>query len=72
MTTAEICKGISEKIGPQLQEYGLESFLLVGYVRDGDGKVHKIQLNAHGDNPAYADGLRGMQSAANHWGAGQL
>ncbi len=72
MTTAEAMTHISEKIIPQLQEFGIESFVFAGYVRDGDGKVSRVTMGAPGAHPAYADGLKNLGVMMAAWGHGDL
>lgn len=72
MTAQEVCEHVAKNIVPQLQELGIEAFVLVGYAKDGDGKVTKINLALPGQNPAYQDGLRTIQMLADRWGQGQL
>lgn len=72
MTASEICQHLSAKIGPQLEEFGVESFLMLAIVRDTDGKVSKVSIGADGSNPAYADSLARMKNLAQHWGRGEL
>ena len=72
MDTREIIEQIDKEIGPKLQELGIEAFVMTAYVVTGDGHVDKIQLNAMGRNPAYADGLRPMFNASLQWAQGTL
>jgi hypothetical protein len=72
MTAEEQAQHIAEKILPQLQEIGIEAFVLAGYASDGDGKVHKVTLGVEGSNPAYADGLRTLAVLTGRWGKGEL
>lgn len=72
MDAAQAAQHIQEKIMPQLAEFGVEAFMVCGYLKDGDGKIHRVTFGYDGDHPAYADGLRPMQIMAAQWGAGKL
>lgn len=73
MTIQEVTQQIAMKLGPVMEELGVESFLLAGYVRDGDGKVSRVTMGGNSKtNAACNDGLRNLHELANRWGAGQL
>lgn len=75
MDANQITAEIANRIAPTLEELGVEAFVFVGYVSNGEGKISKITFgtNGHaGANPAYEDGLRNMNQLAMRWGMGQL
>lgn len=73
MKAQEVCHQIAGKIAPQLDELGVESFLLLAYVRDGEGKVSRITLGGGtSKNPAYEDGMRVIAALSERWGEGML
>lgn len=54
---------------PLLQEFGVVSFVLVGYLEGPDGKLQRICVANTAKNPAFEDGLRPAIAFANAWGA---
>lgn len=72
MSAQDKVQQFSERIRPHLEELGIEAFVMAAYATDAEGKVVRITLGGNGGNPAFEDGLRGMQHAANMWGAGKL
>lgn len=72
MTAEDTIKQINDKIMPQLQELGVEAFVMAAYIRDNGGKITKARMGADGGNPAYQDGLRSLNILHAKWGQGQL
>lgn len=73
MTAQDKIKAFAERIQPQLEELGIEAFVLAGYMKDSDGKITRITYGGAPPNePAYEDGLRVLQALAAKWGMGQL
>jgi hypothetical protein len=73
MTAQQKIEAFTERVRPHLEELGIEAFVMVGYMKDADGKVSRITLGGTpGGNPSYEDGLRPMQILASKWGMGQL
>lgn len=58
---------IKKRISPQLEEMGVEGFLLIGYIRTGDGKRNRLMMVSAGDDPAIADGLEPVARAGAVW-----
>jgi len=67
MTAMELAKELKLKMKSQLDELGVEGFVLMGYVKDGDGKINRFAVANSGDNPAVEDGLRQIVAFANVW-----
>lgn len=72
VTAPQICEQIGLNVVPRLQEFGVEAFVLVAYVKDGEGKISRVTLGGVGNHPGYQDGLRPMEQAAEKWGRGEL
>lgn len=72
MTAQEVNEHIAKNIVPQLQELGMEAFVLVGYQQDDSGKTNRVMMFLPGANPAYTDGLKQMANLCDAWGKGML
>lgn len=59
---------IKTRITPQLQEMGVDGFLIVGYMTLGDGSKSRLLLVSDGGDPAIRDGLHPVAHAAAVWG----
>lgn len=69
MTAQEQLTYLREQALPRLSEGGLEAFVIVGYLRTGDGEIQRVCLANTGKNPAYEDGLQKLIAFAHMWGA---
>lgn len=58
---------IKKRIGPQLEEMGIEGFVLAGYISTGDGKRSRIILGNDGGDPSIKDGLTPVNTAILIW-----
>lgn len=67
MDHAAINEEVVRSIKPRLDELGFEGFVLVGYVRDGEGKVSRSIISDHKNNPMVADALRPLLQVGFAW-----
>ncbi len=72
MDAAQVTQQMQERLVPHFEELGLEAFVIIGYLREGDGAVKRVTFGALNKNPAFNDGLAPILAAAAKWGAGQL
>jgi len=71
MTVPEQLEILRAQIIPRMHDAGVESFVIVGYLRDEDDKIQRICIANSGNNPAYEDGLRPIIQVAGIW-SGQI
>lgn len=62
-------QALAERVLPLFAEYGVTSFVLVGYQEDGEGTVRRVCIANTAKNPAYEDGLRPVIHFAHMWNA---
>ena len=69
MTRAEFNKALGERILPQLQEMGVDGFVMAGYVTDGEGKMSRFASMLTNKSPAIEDGLSKLAVYLAMWSA---
>lgn len=67
MDHAAINEEVVRSIKPRLDELGFEGFVLVGYLRDSDGKVSRTMIADGKNNPMITDGLRPLVQVGVAW-----
>lgn len=61
--------GLAERAIPLLNEFGLEGFVLFGYLADAGGSLRRVCIANTAGNPAFEDGLRQFLVMGQIWGA---
>ncbi len=67
MEPADQMNQMREQVVPRLQEFGMEAFVIVGYVRLEGDVLQRVCIANDGGNPAYQDGLRPVIHFASMW-----
>lgn len=69
-----ISNQIAERIAKHLNECGVDGFIMIAYVTDGDGTQHKMVLGgaAQGTDPAVSAGLDRIDPFCRAWLVGDL
>lgn len=63
---------VGKRVAPILSEFGLESYVLTGYIRTEERLERFVAVFAPRDNPAMADGLGQLISFSTIWAAPAL
>lgn len=67
MTPEQASEEIKRRIGPVLEELGIDSWILMGYATDGEGRRGRAAIGHINSDPVMRDAMRPIVAFAHAW-----